>query len=218
MDDKSSMHGMIYLDSTNYAVWKSKMEDILYVKDLYEPILNESMPTGQNESKWKILNRKTVGTIRRFVDVSVLQHISNDTNAYELWMKLEAMYERKNALSKASLMRKLVKLEFHDGNSMVVHLNDFQGLINKLSAVKMSLNDELQALLLLSSLPESWDTLFESLSNSAPDGKLTMESVKASLLSEETRRKEMDSSNHSEAHYVAQESNRRRSKNRASKG
>ncbi|CAO2822682.1 unnamed protein product [Amaranthus hypochondriacus] len=175
MDDKSSMHGMIYLDSTNYAVWKTKMEDILYVKDLYEPILNESMPTGQDESRWKILNRKAVGTIRQFVDVSVLQHISNDTNAYELWMKLEAMYERKNALSKASLMRKLVKLEFHDGNSMVVHLNDFQGLINKLSAVKMSLDDELQALLQLSSLLESWDTLFVSLSNSAPDGKLTME-------------------------------------------
>ena len=51
MDDKSSMHGMIYLDSTNYAVWKTKMEDIFYVKDLYEPILNESMPTGQDESK-----------------------------------------------------------------------------------------------------------------------------------------------------------------------
>ena len=218
MDDKSSMHGMIYLDSANYAVWKTKMEDILYVKDLYEPILNESMPTGQDESKWKILNRKAVGTIRQFVDVSVLQHISNDTNAYELWMKLEAMYERKNALSKASLMRKLVKLEFHDGNSMVVHLNDFQGLINQLSAVKMSLDDELQALLLLSSLPERLDTLFVSLSNSAPDGKLTMESVKASLLNEETRRKEIGSSNYSEAHYVAQESNRGRSKNRPSRG
>ncbi|CAO2834889.1 unnamed protein product [Amaranthus hypochondriacus] len=86
---------------------------------------------------------------------------------------------------------------------MVVYLNDFQGLINKLSAVKMSLDDELQALLLLSSLLESWDTLFVSLSNSAPGGKLTMESVKASLLNEKTRRKEMGSSNHSEAHYVA---------------
>ena len=54
----------------------------------------------------------------------------------------------------------------------------------------------------------SWDTLFISLSNSAPDGKLTMDIVKASLLNEETRRKEMGSSNHSEAHYVAQEFNR----------
>ena len=75
---------MIYLDSTNYAVWKTKMEYILYVKDLYELILNEFMPTGQDESKWNILNQKAVGTIRQFVDVSVLQHIANDTNAYEI--------------------------------------------------------------------------------------------------------------------------------------
>ena len=105
MDDKTTMHGMTYLNSTNYAVWKTKMEDILYVKDLHEPILNESMHIGQDESKWKFLNRKVVGTIRQFFDVSMLQHIANDTNAYELWMKLKAMYERKNALSKAPLMK-----------------------------------------------------------------------------------------------------------------
>ena len=41
-------------------------------------------------------------------------------------------------MSKASLMRKLVKLEYKDGGSMVVHLNDFQGLINQLSPMSMS--------------------------------------------------------------------------------
>ena len=85
----------------------------------------------------------------------MLQHIANDTNAYKLWKKLEAMYVRKNASSKTLLMKKLVKLELHDGNSMLVHLNEFQGLTNELSALEMSLNDELQALLLLCSLLES---------------------------------------------------------------
>ena len=48
-----------------------------------------------------------------------------------------------------------MKLEYKDGGSMVVHLNDFQGLINQLSAMSMSPYDELQALLLLNSLSES---------------------------------------------------------------
>ena len=81
MDDKTNMHSMIYLDSTNYGMWKTKMEDIVYVKDLYEPILNEFMPTSQDESKCKILNRKTEGTIRQFVAISMLQHIANDMNS-----------------------------------------------------------------------------------------------------------------------------------------
>ena len=130
MDDKLGMSGMVNLNATNYSTWKTRMEDILYVKDLYEPILNENVSTGVTQKEWKILNRKAVATIRQFVDLSVLQHIANETNAYALWKKLADMYERKNAMSKASLMRKLVKLEYKDGGSMVVHLNDFQGLIN----------------------------------------------------------------------------------------
>ena len=73
----------------------------------------------------------------------MLQHIANEHNAFKLWKKLSDMYERKNAMSKASLMRKLVKLEYKDGGSMVVHLNDFQWLINQLFAMSMSPDDEL---------------------------------------------------------------------------
>ena len=56
--------------------------------------------------------------------------------------------------------------------------------------MKVLLDDELQALLLLSSLLGSLDTLVVSLSNLMPDGKLTMEIVKENLLNEEARRKE----------------------------
>ncbi|KAE8672557.1 hypothetical protein F3Y22_tig00111837pilonHSYRG00278 [Hibiscus syriacus] len=44
------------------------------------------------------------------------------------------------------------------------------------------------SLLLFSSLPESWDTLVVTLSNSAPEGKLTMNTVSDSLLDDEIRR------------------------------
>ncbi|VFQ77382.1 unnamed protein product [Cuscuta campestris] len=77
----------------------------------------------------------------------------------------------------------------------------------------MKLEDELQALLLLSSLPDSWDTLVVSLSNSAPDGKMTMEMVKASLLNEEARRKESGYHSQAEANVIP-ESSRGRSKSR----
>ena len=56
--------------------------------------------------------------------------------------------------------------------------------------MKINLDDEVQALLLLSSLPDSWNMLVVSLSNSALDGKLTPEMVKNSMLNEEARRKE----------------------------
>ena len=62
--------------------------------------------------------------------------------------------------------------------------------MNKLVAMKMNIYDEKQASLLLSSLPDSWETLVVTISNSTPDEILTMENVKYSLLNEESRRKE----------------------------
>ena len=50
------------------------------------------------------------------------------------------------------------------------------------------------SLLLLGSLPDSWETFRTSLSNSAPDGVISMDSAKSSVLNEEMRRKTQGSS------------------------
>ncbi|KAA8538095.1 hypothetical protein F0562_027703 [Nyssa sinensis] len=80
--------------------------------------------------------------------------------------------------------------------------------------MKMVIKDELQALLLLSSLPNSWETFVVTMSNSAPDGKLSMGQVSSSLFNEEIRRKLAGTNN---AQALVSE-NRGRSKNRGHKG
>ena len=77
---------------------------------------------------------------------------------------------------------------------MVDHTSSFQGIVNKLVAVKMNIDDEMQASLLISSLPDSWETLVVTVSNFTPNEILTMESVKDSLLNEEARKKEKSES------------------------
>ena len=94
------------------------MEDLLIVKDLYQPIDRSHIPTGVLEFEWNVLNRKAVATIRQCVDVSVLQHVANDTNAYEMWHKLSRLYERKNGVNKTSQMRNIVRLKYRDGESI----------------------------------------------------------------------------------------------------
>jgi hypothetical protein len=67
-------------------------------------------------------------------------------------------------------------------------MNDFQSIVNQLTTMKMNLDEELQALMLLSSLPDSWETLVVSLSNFTHDGKMNMEQVTNNMFNEETRR------------------------------
>ena len=81
----------------------------------------------------------------------------------------------------------------------------------------LNLGNKEQALLLLKSLPDSWETLVVSLSNSAPDGKLTMVIVNDALFNEEARRKEagMDQSHAFVTEGMHQRSGRGRSRGRS---
>ena len=78
--EESSGAGMIRLTSSNYSIWKPRMEDILYCKDLYAPIDGDnSKPKDMSEAEWKIMHRKTVALIRQWVDQSVFHHVSQET-------------------------------------------------------------------------------------------------------------------------------------------
>jgi hypothetical protein len=214
MDESSN--SMVKLTASNYSIWKTRMKDILYYKELFEPIeLNGIKPDAKTDDEWKKLNRKDVGHIRQWVDQSVFHHVAKEVDAYLLWLKLESLYERKTAQNKAFMIRRLVNLKYKDGQSVTEHLSNFQGLLNELSTMKLVLDDEVQALLMLSSLPDSWETLVVSLSNSAPNGVMTMGMVKDSMFNEEARRKEHGISSHTEALVTEK---RGRSKSRKPRG
>jgi len=87
--------------------------------------------------------------------VSVFHHISQETDAEALWEKLKGLYERKTAQNKAFVAKKLVNLKLKEGRSIAEHLSKFQDLVNQMVTMKLINDDELQVLLLLSSLPDS---------------------------------------------------------------
>ncbi|KAK4434907.1 Retrovirus-related Pol polyprotein from transposon TNT 1-94 [Sesamum alatum] len=219
MEDSITHDGdMFKLTAENYSYWKPMMEDHLYCENLHDPIIDETKPEGKDDNEWMLLNRKAVAMIRKFIDHSLFEHVSNYTNAYELWTKLESMIQKKTPCNKAHLVRRLVKLEYRDSQNMIEHLNNFKGLVNKLTKAEMTIDDGLQALLLLSSLPKSWDTLVVTLSNSSPDGQISMDIVCDGLLNEEATRKERRSPGDSKSNVFdtrGRSENRGRNKTRA---
>jgi len=68
--------------------------------------------------------------------------MSTYTNAYELWSKLESMIQKKTPRNKTSLVRRLAKLNYTNGQSMMKHLNSFKGLVNQLAKIDMKIDDE----------------------------------------------------------------------------
>lgn len=68
---------MIKLTSSNYFIWKPRMEDILYCKDLYQPLQDKgTKPIDKSDDDWNVMNRKTVGQIRQWIYQSVFHHVA----------------------------------------------------------------------------------------------------------------------------------------------
>ncbi|GFY82734.1 hypothetical protein Acr_02g0009740 [Actinidia rufa] len=206
-----NLGSMIVLSATNYAIWKPRMEDILFCKDLHDPLENKGEKLeATKDGEWRKMNRKTIGLIRQCIGHEVFHHVAQETSAYDLWIKLEEMYQSKTSRNKALLMRRLVNLKLQRETTVAEHTSEFQSLVNQLTSVDLQFDDEMQALLLLSSLPESWETLVVSLSNSAPNGKLTTSMVMDALFNEEAWRREMGSTDQSESQALVSEGSRER--------
>ena len=78
---------------------------------------------------------------------------------------------------------------------MIDHLNAFQSIVNQLAAMKMVIDNEMQASLLLFLLPDNWETFVVTINNYVLNGALSMELVKGNLFNEDTRRKAYETEN-----------------------
>ena len=81
------------------------------------------------------------------------------------------MYEKPSANNKVHLMKKLFNLKMAENASVAQHLNDFNTITNQLSFVEIDFDDEIHALIVLTSLPNSWEAMRMAVSNSTGEKK-----------------------------------------------
>ncbi|ONK54837.1 uncharacterized protein A4U43_UnF10820 [Asparagus officinalis] len=77
-----------------------------------------------------------------------------------------------------------------EGASVAQHLNELNTVITQLSSVEIEFDEEVRALILLSSLPESWNATVTAVSSSSGSTKLKFDDVRDLVLSEEIRWRE----------------------------
>ncbi|KAF3657853.1 hypothetical protein FXO37_14702 [Capsicum annuum] len=148
---------------------------------------------------------------------NVRNHIMNETYARSLRDKLETLYASKTGNNKLFLLKKLMNIRYKEGNPIFFyHINDFQDVLDQLSGMGVKFDEAIQGLWLLNTLPDSWETLRVSLTNSAPSGIVTMKYVKSDVLNEEMRRRSQASSSSSSHFDILVTEERGRNKSRDS--
>jgi hypothetical protein len=176
-------------NSQNYQLWKMQMEDYLYHNDLFLPLSGVAKKSAaMKDEEWEILDKKSLGMIRLSLAASVAFNISKEKTMKGLMDTLAKLYEKPSASNKVFLMKRLFNMKMSEGGSVANHLNEFNTVTNQLSSVKVDFDDEVRALLILCSLPESWNGLVMVVSNSiSGSNTLKFDDVVGVILSEEMR-------------------------------
>jgi hypothetical protein len=121
----------------------------------------------------------------------VAHNVVKEKTTASLMAALSSMYEKLSANNKVHLMKKLFNLEMAEGASVARHLNEFNTITNQLSLVEIDFDDEICVLIVLASLPNSWEAVILAVSNSAGKSKLSYEDVKDLVLGEVVLRKDV---------------------------
>ena len=102
-------------------------------------------------------------------------------------------YEQPSAVNKIHLMKKLFNLKMAKGCSFMSRFSEFNMIVDQLTLVGILFDNEVQALLILSQLPKSWQGSVTAVSNSIGKEKLKLSEVMSLVLTKEIRRKSIKS-------------------------
>ncbi|GKA58056.1 putative RNA-directed DNA polymerase [Tanacetum coccineum] len=144
---------------------------------------------GLKAKDWTLLDRQALGTVRLSLAKNVAYNVVTDKTIHDLFKALFNMYKKPSASNKVFLIRQLVNTKMKEGASVADHVNEFNAILSRLMSVDIKFNDEIQALLLLSSLPESWSGTVRAVSGSTRSTKLKLDNIRDLILGEDIRRK-----------------------------
>ncbi|KAK2975436.1 hypothetical protein RJ640_007666 [Escallonia rubra] len=143
-----------------------------------------------NANEWAILNKKALVTVRLSLTPQVALIIFKEKTTAVVMQALEKLFEKPSASNKVFLMKRLFNMKMFENGSIADHLiNDFNGVTYQLESVSINDDDEFMVLLFLCSLPDSWNNLVTTLSNSTVSEMLTLNDVMSSIINDKMRRK-----------------------------
>ena len=163
------------------------MKVFLVHQGISEALNIEAMEFIEDKRKKIEIEAKAHSAILLSLGDEVLREVADEDEALGLWNKLSSIYMKKSLANKLYLKKRLYTLKMDETRELRRHLDDFNKIILDLNNLCVKIEEEDQAIILLSSLPK----IYEHFVDTILYGKdtLTMSEVKAALNSKEIQKK-----------------------------
>ena len=178
----------------DFNMWKVKMEAVLITHGLGDALLPVTKKEGKDVSTSKTpeqmaeIDRKAKGTIILSLADSVIREVAKEPTVADLWAKLESIYMKKSLANRLYIKKRMFTLKMHEGSSLDEHLDEFNKVCDTLETIDAALEDEDKALLLISSLPKSYEHFIDALMYGRQT--LSLDEVKSALSTKELQGKQ----------------------------
>jgi hypothetical protein len=157
------------LNKSNYDTWKIQEEALLIKNDTWLYVSGEKpkpqitgegearVVTEEDQKKWIAADRKAKSDLILAMNASELRQIRSCETSREIWMKLESIYESKGPARKATLLKQLIQHKMREDDDVREHVAKFMDTVDKLQGTNIEINGDLLSIMLLYSLPSSFE-------------------------------------------------------------
>ncbi|KHN13665.1 Retrovirus-related Pol polyprotein from transposon TNT 1-94, partial [Glycine soja] len=177
-----------FTGENDFSLRRIKMQALLVHQGLDDALQGASkLPSTLSDKEKKDLLSKAHSTIILSLGDEVLREVAEEKSAAGIWLKLESLYMTKSLTNKLYLKKRLHQLKMEEGSSIKEHVSLFTKAVLDLKSVDVRIDEEDQAVMLLCSLPSSFENLVDTMLFGRDT--LTLEEVKATLNSRELKKK-----------------------------
>ncbi|GJW00834.1 retrotransposon protein, putative, ty1-copia subclass [Tanacetum coccineum] len=213
-DDTTSKKNTIFLLGLLRLKTKKEARELIKIRALLIQhgcaATLEVLPTDMEAQTKAELNKKAHSAVILCLGNKVLREVTRETTAARVWSKLETLYMTKSLANKLYLKKKLYTFYMPAGRKISEHIDEFNKIILDLANIEVKFKDEDLDLLLLNSLPASYEHFVDTLLYGRE--ALTLEGVMATLNSKEIKEKSKAKEDDGEGLYVRGRIDRRDSR------
>ncbi|KAE8721388.1 hypothetical protein F3Y22_tig00016106pilonHSYRG00031 [Hibiscus syriacus] len=162
--------------------------------------LRPTKPASIGEEDWEELQQRAAITIQLCLADEVMYHVMHLSSPDEIWKKLESQFMFKSLTTKLYLKQRLYGLKMQNDHDLAQHVNLFNQIISNLARLDVKIEDEDKAMILLCSLPPSYEHMVTTLTY----GKETIkvEEITTALLAHNQRKQNIGESSQADSLYV----------------
>lgn len=157
----SKVNDIDKLDGENYSTWRLQMKCVLICENLWTSVHDDppEKPTQESERK----NEKALATIMLGLNKDLLVLISHCKTAKEAWDKIEKEFWRDTPSRKVSLYKQLHRLNLSEFSGVQEYLMAFTTIADQLNEFKVCFDEDMLVIILLDSLPETYNTFITAI-------------------------------------------------------